>query len=146
MSRGILLGALLLAGAACAPAAPPADIFQGGTAKAAPKAAIGPQVIVRIPQRGQVAKTLIEQVGARCWLDGITQGAQMFVDRQTGRIVIVGETSDLLAADFLPPSDERSRIRLSGPVVGDPAKASRLVETLDIASRTGKTDCPIAAG
>lgn len=137
MTRALAL-ILAAVAAACTPLAPIEST-------APPKPSIGPEIIVRIPQRGQAARTLVEHVGARCWLDGIVRGAQMIVDRQTGRIIIVGDTSDLLAADFLPPEDGRSRIRLSGPVVADQVKANRLVETLDLAVRTGKTDCPIAA-
>lgn len=136
-----LCSALLILGAlsACAP------IPVGGRV-APPKPAVGPEIIVRIPQRGQAARDLVERVGARCWLDGVTRGHQMIVDRQTGRIVIVDETKDLLAADFLQPKDGRSRIRISGPVIADPVKRGKIVASLDKAARGGDTSCPIAAG
>ncbi|MEM9140385.1 MAG: hypothetical protein AAGB15_11215 [Pseudomonadota bacterium] len=113
---------------------------------APPKAAVGPEIVVRFSKSGQQAKDLLELVAAQCWLDGIVRGAQMIVDRNTGRVIIVGDTDDLLAADFLRPLDGRSRIRLSGPVVADPVKADRLVQSLDRAVKTGQTSCPIATG
>ncbi len=140
MIRPFLSAFMVLAAlSACAP------IPLGGPV-APPRPAVGPEIIVRIPQRGQAARDLIEHVGARCWLDGVTRGAQMIVNRQTGRIVIVDDTKDLLAADFLRPKDGRSRIRLSGPAIGDPVKKQKIVASLDKAARTGETSCPIAAG
>ena len=131
--------ALVAAVAACSPIP-----ISGPVAPLKP--AVGPEIVVRIPQRGQAARDLIERVGARCWLDGVTRGHQMIVDRQTGRIVIVDETKDLLAADFLAPKDGRSRIRISGPVIADPVKKQKIVASLDKAARGGDTACPIAAG
>jgi hypothetical protein len=113
---------------------------------AAPKPPIGPEIVVRLSERGRPARDLLERVAAQCWLDGIVRGAAMVVDRQTGRVIIVSDTDDLLAADFLDAQGGRSRVRLSGPVITDPVKARRLVETLDLAVRTGQTSCPIAAG
>lgn len=113
---------------------------------APPKPPIGPDIVVRLSVTGQPARDLIERVAAQCWLDGIVRGAAMVVDRQTGRVIIVSDTADLLAADFLAPEGGRSRVRLSGPVLADPLKARRLVETLDLAVRTGETSCPIATG
>lgn len=104
--------------------------------------AAGPEIVVRFSSRGQNARTLLEQLAASCWLDGIVRGAQLIVDRNSGNVVIVGETTDLLAADFLRPKDGRSRIRLSGPVIGDRIKADKLVATLDRAVKTGQTTCP----
>jgi hypothetical protein len=113
---------------------------------APPPPAIGPEIIVRFSERGQPARDLLERVAARCWLDGILRGAAMVVDRQTGRVIIVSDDEKLLAADFLAPQDGRSRVRLSGPVLVDTVTQRRLVESLDLAARTGKTDCPIATG
>lgn len=105
--------------------------------------AAGPEVIVRFSLAGPRARRLLEEVAARCWLDGITRGAQLIVDRQTGAVIIVGDTDDLLSANFLAPRGGRSRIRLSGPVVGNQRKADALVRTLDRAVKTGETFCPI---
>jgi hypothetical protein len=113
---------------------------------APPKPPIGPAIVIRLSESGQPARDLLERVAARCWLDGIVRGAAMVVDRQTGRVIIVSDTDDLLAADFLAPEGGRGRVRLSGPVIADPAKTQRLVETLDLAVRTGETSCPIATG
>lgn len=132
----VLLATCILA--ACQPAAV--------RPTAPPKAAVGPEVVVRFSKSGQEAKDLLELVAAQCWLDGIVRGAQLIVDRNTGRVIIVGDTDDLLAADFLRPLDGRSRIRLSGPVIADRAKADRLVQSLDRAVKTGQTSCPIATG
>ena len=123
--------------AACAPLRP-GDL--GPTTGARP--AIGPEVIVRFSPGRRSPRALLEQVAARCWLDGVVRGAGMVVDRQTGRIVIAGDSRQLLAADFLRPEDGRSRVRLSGPIIADPVKQNRLVETLDLAARTGETACP----
>ncbi len=125
--------AAALAGCATVPSAPP-------------KPPVGPEIVVRLSERGRPARDLLERVAAQCWLDGIVRGAAMVVDRQTGRVIIVSDTEDLLAADFLPSEGGRSRVRLSGPVVADPIKTQRLVETLDLAVRTGETSCPVATG
>ena len=113
---------------------------------APPKPPIGPEIVVRLSETGRTAHELVERVAAGCWLDGVVRGASMIVDRQTGRVIIVSDTDDLLAADFLEPEGGRSRVRLSGPVIADPLKRQRLVETLDLAVRTGQTSCPIATG
>lgn len=113
---------------------------------AQPEAPVDPEVVVQLSEVGQAARDLVESVAAGCWLDGIARGAAMVVDRQTGRIIIVSDTDEILAADFLSPRDGQSRVRLSGPVLADPAKRQRLVETLDLALTTGETSCPIATG
>lgn len=131
--------AAILAAAACTPLPAPVGPDAGAL-----RPAIGPEIVVRFDSGRQAPRYLVERVAARCWLDGVVGGAQMIVNRQTGGIIIVGETTDLLAADFLEPRDGRSRVRLSGPVIAEPAKKSRLVTTLDRAARTGETACPIA--
>ena len=108
--------------------------------------AIGPEVVVRFNAGRRAPRLLLESVAARCWLDGVVRGAQMIVNRQTGNIIIVGDTTDLLAADFLPAQRGTSRVRLSGPVIAAPAKTAKLVASLDRAARTGETACPIATG
>lgn len=105
-----------------------------------------PEVIAQISATGQAARDLIETIAARCWLDGIARGAAMVVDRRTGRVIIVSDTDDLLYADFLTSTDGRSRVRLTGPLVADPATARRLAQTIDTAEKTGETACPIAEG
>lgn len=136
MTRFLIL-ASIAALAACTPLRP-GDL--GPTTGARP--AIGPEVVVRFSPGRRSPRAILEQVAARCWLDGVVGGAGMVVDRQTGRIVIAGETRQLLAADFLRPEDGRSRVRLSGPIIADSIKQRRLVETLDLAARTGETGCP----
>ncbi|MEM7746257.1 MAG: hypothetical protein AAF409_21395 [Pseudomonadota bacterium] len=119
--------------AACAPAQREAP---------APQAASDPEVVVLMARTGQPARDLLEQVAVGCWLDGVVRGASMIVDRNTGRLIIVSDTEDLLTADFVGLKGVQSRIRLAGPVIGDSAKQARLVETLDLAVRTGQTTCP----
>lgn len=137
MMRLILLAIAAVALAACVPAP---------RQQAQPKPPVGPELVVLISKTGQPARDLLELVAARCWLDGVVLGAQMIVDRQTGRVIIVGDTRDLLAADFLRNKGGRSRVRLSGPVVADPVKADKLVQSLDRAVRTGETACPPLVG
>jgi hypothetical protein len=110
------------------------------------KPPIGPEIVVRLSETGRPARDLLERVAAGCWLDGVVRGAALVVDRQTGRVIIVSDDHDLLAADFLSSDGGQSRVRLSGPVIADPVKRQRLVETLDLAVRTGETSCPIATG
>ncbi|MEM7506364.1 MAG: hypothetical protein AAF415_06435 [Pseudomonadota bacterium] len=133
--RAAICGLLLLAVAGCAPVqitAPPRPVPE----------ASGPQIVVRLAVTGQPARDLVESVGASCWLDGVVSGAAMIVNRQTGRIVIDGDTETLVAADFLPGERGISRLRLSGQSIGNPVLRDRLVETLDRAVRTGETRCP----
>lgn len=106
----------------------------------------GPELIVRFSKTGQEARTMLEYLAASCWLDGVVGGAQLIVDRQSGGVVIVDDTKDLVAAEFLRPKDGRSRIRLTGPAIRNPATADRLVATLDRAVKTGETTCPRLAG
>lgn len=133
--RLLLVLGLVLAG--CAPGGLP-----GPQRESLPQAA-GPEIIVRFSTRGPRARALLEEVAARCWLDGIVRGAQMIVDRQTGAVIIVGDTNDLLSAQFLSPRNGRSRVRLTGPVIGIQTKADALVRTLDRAVKTGETFCPL---
>jgi hypothetical protein len=134
--RRTALGSAALAAllAACAQPAPP------------PGPRVQPETIVAFDRTGQPARDLLELVAAQCWLDGVVRGASMIVDRQNGRVIIVSDTEELLEARFLSEKGGQSRVRLTGPVVDDPVKTRRLVETLDLAAATGKTDCPIATG
>lgn len=140
MIRAMTMAASL-ATAACMPP-PPA----GGPDTSALRPAIGPEIIVSFDPGRQASRYLVERVAARCWLDGVISGAQMIVNRQTGNLVIVGDTRDLLAADFLEPQGGFSRVRLSGPMIADPVKKNRLVAALVRAARTGETACPITDG
>ena len=129
-----ILGALLLA--ACQPVPlPTASTPNPG----APK---GPEIVVLVAKTGQPARDLMHHIAARCWLDGIVRGAQLIV-KPGGNLIIVGDTTDLLAADYLGLKGNRSRWRLSGDVIRNRAKTQALVRTLDRAVRTGQTACPI---
>lgn len=101
---------------------------------------------VRITQIGTEARTLIEALAARCWLDGIVRGAAMVVDRPNDRIIIDGDSETLLVAQFLPPRDGRTWIRLTGRATEDPQTALKIARSVDKAERTGETACPIAEG
>ncbi len=137
-----LAAALLLAGCAM-----PAE--DAGVEAPAPAPAVDltarPGLPLALPRTGQAAKTLVEQVAARCWLDGVVRGGSMVVDRQTGHIVITSDTEDLLIADIVPEGTG-SIVRLTGPAAADPAMAVRLSETLQNAVDTGETGCPPATG
>lgn len=108
-------------------------------------AAKGPAVVVTLDRAGKPAHDLVEAVAVRCWLDGVLGGAAMVVDKQTGRVIIDGETETLLAADFLP-GEGVARVRLSGPSIGDAALQDRLIGTLEAAAATGETACPPLVG
>jgi hypothetical protein len=108
--------------------------------------AIGSEIVVSFDPGRQAPRYLLERVASRCWLDGIVRGANMIVNRDTGNLTIVDDKIDLLAADFLEPRDGKARLRLSGPVIDDPEKKTRLVTSLERAARGGETGCPIAAG
>lgn len=149
MTRFAFLVAALLA-AACSTGG---DLGKGGSGdtpaagdKTALRPAIGPEIVVSFDSGRRAPRYLLERVAARCWLDGVVRGAQMIVNRDTGNLIIVGDKIDLLAADFLKPLDGKSRVRLSGPVIADPAKKTKLVTSLERAARTDETACPIAKG
>lgn len=137
--RATLPALLMLAAAGCAPVQ-----ITAPTRPVPPPS--GPEIVVRLGVTGQSARDLVEAVGVRCWLDGVVAGAAMVADRQSGRIVIDGETETLVAADFLPGERGISRVRLSGQSIGNPALRDRLVATLDRAVRTGETACPRLQG
>lgn len=99
-----------------------------------------PGLPLALPRSGEAARTLVEQVAAGCWLDGVVRGGSMVVDRQTGRIIITSDTEDLLIADIVPEGDN-SIVRLTGPAAADPTVAVRLSETLQTAVETGETRC-----
>ncbi|MEM6488682.1 MAG: hypothetical protein AAF677_10530 [Pseudomonadota bacterium] len=106
--------------------------------------AADPQIVVELDRPTDTAKRFIEDVSARCWLDGVIQAGAMLVDRNSGRIVLVGETEDLLVVDFLPtdPPDAYAQMRLSGPVLTNADKTAALLEHLTRAERTGEIACP----
>ena len=87
------------------------------------------------------ARPVVEEIAARCWLDGVVGAGTMLVDRDTGQILMSGETEDLLVVDFLPTTD-LARMRLSGPVMADRAKQERLLMPLSTYDRTGEIECP----
>lgn len=130
--------AIALSLAACAAPAP-----QPASTAPAPSIA-GPGLPLALPLQGERARTLLEQVAARCWLDGVVRGGSMVVDRQTGQVIITSDTADLLVAQPVPAGDG-TIVRLTGPAAEDPATALRLSETLERAATTGQTSCPPAA-
>lgn len=101
-------------------------------------------VVVLVSATGQPARDLIHEVAARCWLDGVVRGAQLIV-KPGGNVEIVGDRYLLVAADYVGLKGARSRWKLTGTAMRDPIQRARLVETLDIAVKTGKTSCPILA-
>jgi len=87
------------------------------------------------------ARTFVEEVAARCWLDTELRAAAVIVDRQTGRIIVVGDTEALLVADFTPVGDTRTDVALTGPAIEDTARATRLTLRLSQAEASGDTAC-----
>lgn len=87
------------------------------------------------------ARSFVEEVAARCWLDAELQAAAVIVDRQTGRIVVVGETEALVVADFAPLGETRTDVALTGTAIEDTARATRLVLRLNQAEASGDTAC-----
>ena len=110
-----------------------------------PGPAKGPEIVVLVSKTGQAARTLMHDVAVNCWLDGIVAGAQMIV-KPGGNIQIVGETTTLIAADYLNLKGGRSRWRLSGTAIADRYKPQRLVQSIDTAVKTGVTSCPSIVG
>ncbi|MEO0819859.1 MAG: hypothetical protein AAF074_05445 [Pseudomonadota bacterium] len=104
----------------------------------------GPEMTLELSRNTAEARPFIEELGARCWLDGVLSAANMVVDRQSGRIVFAGESEDLLVVDFLPTAEPAAlaRMRLSGPTIGDDEKTTELLSHLTKAERTGEIDCP----
>ena len=102
---------------------------------------VGPEIVVLVSATGQPARDLMHELAARCWLDGVVRGAQLIV-KPDGNLIIVGDTRDLLAADYIGLKGPRSRWRLSGEAIRDERTARRLVQTLDEAVLTGNTTCP----
>ena len=98
-------------------------------------------VTVLVSATGQRARDLMHHVAARCWLDGVVRGAQMIL-KPGGNIEIVGDKYLLVAADYAGLKGARSRWKLTGTALRDPVKRARLVETLDLAVKTGQTACP----
>lgn len=130
--RAAPAAALLLAGCA-APLEP---------APPAPAAAVtGPGLPLALNMAGEPARTLLENVAARCWLDHVVGGGSLVVDRQTGRVIISSDTADLLVAELAPAGDGTSIVRMTGPAARDPATALRLSGTLEHAAMTGQTSC-----
>ena len=117
--------------------------------KEAPKAETAPtqpaEVVVLVSKSGQEARDLIHELAARCWLDGIVRGAQLIV-KPDGNLVIVGDTKDLLVAEYIGPKGSRTRWRLTGTVIEEPERTRQLVQSIDKADNTGETACPRATG
>lgn len=117
--------------------------------KEVPKAETAPaqpaEIVVLVSKSGQEARDLMHELAARCWLDGIVQGAQLIV-KPDGNLVIVGDTKDLLAAEYVGPKGSRTRWRLTGAVIEEPERTRQLVRSIDMADNTGETACPRATG
>lgn len=105
----------------------------------------GPEIVVLVSKTGQAARTLMHDVAVNCWLDGIVAGAQMIV-KPGGNIQIVGDTTTLVAADYLNIKGGRTRWRLSGTAIADSLKTRQLVQSIDTAVKTGVTSCPRIVG
>ena len=138
MARAFLT-LLCLALAACASDEPePVPVRQ---APAAPAPAQTNGIVYTMAKPEAQARSFVEEVAARCWLDAELQAAAVIVDRQTGRIVVVGETEALVVADFAAADDTSTDIALTGPAIEDTARATRLVLRLNQAEASGNTAC-----
>ncbi len=135
MIRPAVLSLVFLAACADEPPPPPAIASTPETG-----------LILKIPGTAEDARALLEQVAVGCWLDGVVGGANMLVDRRTGRVQIVSDDADLLTADFAGVSDGKHRVRLWGPAVEDISTARQLARTLDRAIETGETICERRVG
>ena len=98
-------------------------------------------VVYSVQKPEAEARTFVEEVAARCWLDAELGAAAVIVDRQTGRIIVVGETEALLVADFTPAGDTRTDVAITGPAIEDTARATRLTLRLSQAEASGDTAC-----
>ncbi len=87
------------------------------------------------------ARVFVEEVAARCWLDTELQAAAVIVDRQTGNLVIVGETERLVEATLSRISADQTRLILTGAAIENKPSARRLVARLREAEATGVTAC-----
>ena len=119
--------------AACQPLKP------RGTAASAPADGI----VVQISATGKQGRDLMQEVAARCWLDGVVRGAQLIVWPDGNTLEIAGETQALVRAKYLGRAGPNGRWHLTGVSVDNPAKRARLVQTLDRAVKTGDTFCPL---
>ncbi|MEM6946102.1 MAG: hypothetical protein AAF565_20340, partial [Pseudomonadota bacterium] len=92
----------------------------------------GPELTIELGLPTAEARPFVEEVAARCWLDGVLQADAMIVDRASGRIVMTGETADLLTVDFIPRPDptQLASMRLSGPAISNEEQTRRLLEHL----------------
>ncbi|MEO0957893.1 MAG: hypothetical protein AAFY66_05410 [Pseudomonadota bacterium] len=104
----------------------------------------GPELTIELGLPQPEAQLFVEEVAARCWLDGVLRADAMVVDRASGRIVMTGETDDLLIVDFIPRGTPQSlaAMRLSGAAVTNEEQTRRLIEHLERAERTGEVACP----
>ena len=103
------------------------------------------EIVVQVSKIGPESHELIHALAARCWLDGIVRGAQLII-KPDGNLVIVGDTSDLLVAEYAGLKGSGTGWRLTGDVMEDRERALQLVRSVDRADSTGETACPIAAG
>ena len=104
-----------------------------------------PGIMVTVAGNDASAREMMHQLAVECWLDGIVGGAQLFIKRD-GNLVIVGETDDLVAANFIGLKGDNSRWRLTGKSVEDPEIAHQLLQSIERANQTGETSCPRATG
>ena len=143
IGRALPLAIAALTLAACESTSPPTTGFLPSSQLAYPLAE-GPEVTVELDQTLAEARPFVEQVAARCWLDGVVQADAMIVDRATGRIVLTGPSEDLAVVDFIPTADAEAlaRMRLSGAVLTNKEKTERMLEHLERAERTGEIACP----
>ncbi|MGF1554217.1 MAG: hypothetical protein ACFBWO_17195 [Paracoccaceae bacterium] len=102
-----------------------------------------PSMTVELDRSTPEAIPFVEEIAARCWLDGLVQADAMIVDRSSGRIVMTGETTDLLILDFLPVDEEAlASLRLAGPVLVDETKTETMLHHLAHATREDEIICP----
>ncbi|MEM6679058.1 MAG: hypothetical protein AAF675_14430 [Pseudomonadota bacterium] len=104
----------------------------------------GPEITLELGLPTPDAKPFVEEVAARCWLDGVLQADAMIVERASGRIVLTGASEDLLVVDFIPYGvpENLARLRLSGAAMTNEEQSRRLIEHLERAERGGEIACP----
>ncbi|MEM7239172.1 MAG: hypothetical protein AAF501_15305 [Pseudomonadota bacterium] len=144
------LGLLLIAG--CATTTPPEPLPTTATPAPAPKppsptlsfeGVDGPTLSVDLAIASAEARELVRKVAVRCWLDHVIGGAALLYDERTGRMIMVSDTTDLLAMGFTSASPVATTVRLTGPVLDDLETRVRVLDTLEIAVETGETSCAV---
>ena len=138
--RSALLGALASAAlAGCATTeAPPSATAAVSALRPEPGE---PYRSMMLPADVATVGPALENVAARCWLDGELRAANLLVDQTSGTLAFFNDGGQILTAEIHPRRTQLTEVRFSGAAIEEPGRYERMKSSLEAALASETETC-----